>query len=129
AEEPLSTTTVTQFHEKVTKLSSDAAGNDQPADTAEQHSPGNQQNPELKWQKGQRAQTEGVRGSLAEPGPSKQEQYPQRDEGQQGPAPALQNALGDGGPPDVRQRRSDELHDFDFVAARVRCQANDIGHC
>ena len=42
--------------------------------------------------------------------------------------PALEEPFGDERTADEGQRRSDELHDFDFVAAGVQPEADDGGH-
>ena len=65
--------------------------------------------------------------SLAVPALAHHEDHPQRDDGHECPDPALQDPFGDERPADEGERRPDELHDFNFVTARVGGQADDVG--
>ena len=79
-------------------MSSDAPGDDEAAEAAEQHAPGHQKNPELKWQERQRRQSEGLGRDLAEPGAPDQEQDPEREEREQGAAPPCSTPSATKGP-------------------------------
>ena len=99
-----------------------------PPTAPDRHSACHQERRQAQRQEPQRRAVQ-QRGQLAAPpGRGDGKPQPQERQRQQRAEAPLEQALGDEWTPYKGHRRSDELHDFDFVTAGVQPQAHDRGH-